>query len=159
MKTKVVSVGSVKFGERKLVLIAGPCSIDSKENLFKTAFEVKKAGATMLRGDAFKARTDPKSFQGLELKGLKLLWEVRKKSDIPVITEVMDTRDVKIVARYSDMLKIGARNMQNFNLLKEVGKINKPVLLKRGFGNTIAELLSAAKYIQKEGNNNIVLCE
>lgn len=159
MKTKIISIGNVVFGGKKVILIAGPCSIDNEETLFKIAIEVKRAGATMLRGDIFKARSDPESFQGLGIEGLKILRKIREIVGLPIVTEVMDTRDVKLLAEYSDMLKIGTRSMQNFNLLREVGKNNRPVLLKRGFGNTIAELLSAVKYIQKEGNNNIVLCE
>lgn len=159
MKTKKIFVNGVEFGGKKIILIAGPCSIDNLNFLLKTALEIKKAGARMLRADAFKARTSPASFQGLGLEGLKLLKKVSIQTGLPTVSEVMDTRDVKLVARYSDMLKIGARNMQNFNLLTEVGKIDKPIFLKRGAGCKIKELLSAAKYIQKQGNNKIVLCE
>jgi 3-deoxy-7-phosphoheptulonate synthase len=159
MKTNIVSVGNIKFGGKKIILIAGPCSIDSEESLLETAIKVKKVGATVLRGDAFKPRTDPDSFQGLGLEGLKILNNVRKKISIPIITEIIDSKDINIITKHCDIIKIGTRNMQNFSLLKEVGRINKPVILKRGFGNTIKELLSAAKYIEKEGNNSIILCE
>ena len=159
MKRQIVRVGNVEVGGEKIVLIAGPCSIDNEKFLLKTAIEIKQAGATVLRGDAFKARTFPNSFQGLGLEGLKILKRVKEVAGIPVITEVMDTRDVMLVSEYADILKVGARNMQNFSLLKEVGKCDKPVMLKRGFGNKISELLGAVKYIQEGGNKNIILCE
>jgi len=136
-----------------------PCSVESKEQIIETAEIVKKAGAKALRGGAFKPRTSPYAFQGLGEEGLKYLAEARNKTGLPIVTEVMDTRDVELVKKYADMLQIGARNMQNFNLLKEVGKAKKPVLLKRGIGATIEDLLMAAEYILSEGNKNVVLCE
>jgi 3-deoxy-7-phosphoheptulonate synthase len=139
--------------------MAGPCSVEGKAEIIAIAEMVKKSGAKMLRGGAFKPRTSPYSFQGLGEEGLKYMAEARKKTGLPIVTEVMDTREVKLVAKYADLLQVGARNMQNFNLLKEVGKTNKPVLLKRGSGSTIKELLMSAEYIMSEGNKNIVLCE
>jgi len=152
--------GGVKIGGREpICVIAGPCSVESKEQIIETAEIVKKAGAKALRGGAFKPRTSPYAFQGLGEEGLKYLAEARNKTGLPIVTEVMDTRDVELVKKYADMLQIGARNMQNFNLLKEVGKAKKPVLLKRGIGATIEDLLMAAEYILSEGNKNVVLCE
>ncbi len=156
-KTKV-QVGPVTFGEQ-FVVIAGPCSVESEEQTISTAEAVKSAGAVMLRGGVFKPRTSPYAFQGLGLAGLKILAKARKITGLPIVTEVMDTRDVGWVAEYSDMLQIGARNMQNFSLLKEVGKCSRAVLLKRGMLSTIEEWLSAAEYILAEGNPNVVLCE
>jgi 3-deoxy-7-phosphoheptulonate synthase len=149
---------SIGAGE-KIAVIAGPCSVEGRKEILEVAEEVKKAGAVALRGGAFKPRTSPYTFQGLGEEGLKYLAEARKKTGLPIVTEVMDTRDVGLVARYADMLQIGARNMQNFNLLKEVGGTNKPILLKRGPGSTIRDLLMSAEYIVSEGNNNVVLCE
>lgn len=142
-----------------VVVMAGPCSVESKEQMLEVAKSVKAAGAKVLRGGAFKPRTSPYSFQGLGEEGLKLLAEARKETGLPFVTEVMDTRDVALIAKYSDMLQIGARNMQNFPLLKEVGKTNRAVLLKRGPGSTIEELLMSAEYILAEGNRNVVFCE
>lgn len=153
--SKKVSVGAGK----KLVVIAGPCSVESREGIIEIAKIVKKAGATALRGGAFKPRTSPYSFQGLGEKGLKFLAEAREQTGLPIVTEALDTRDVALVAKYADLIQIGARNMQNFMLLKEVGKTGKPVLLKRGAGATIEELLMSAEYIMSEGNRNVILCE
>ncbi len=156
----VVDVGSgVKFGGEELVVIAGPCAIEGEEQIYKVAKAVKKSGAKVIRGGAFKPRTSPYSFQGLEEEGLKLLYRVRQDLDMPVITEVVDTRDVELVSRYSDILQIGARNMQNFRLLSECGKTKKPVLLKRGLSSTIEEWLMAAEYIMSEGDTKVILCE
>jgi len=148
-----------KIGEKKVVVMAGPCSVENKEMLLSIGKEVKKAGATFLRGGAFKPRTSPYSFQGLGEEGLKYLRETADELGMLVVTEVMDTRSVELVARYSDMLQIGARNMQNFDLLKEVGVAKKPVLLKRGLSATITELLLSAEYILSRGNFRVILCE
>jgi len=142
-----------------LLVIAGPCSVESREQIFEIAESVKKSGASGLRGGAFKPRTSPYSFQGMGEEGLKLLREAGDKTGLPVVTEALDTRTVALVAQYADVIQIGARNMQNFELLKEVGKIDKPVLLKRGMSATIEELLMSAEYIVSEGNRNVILCE
>jgi len=155
----VVRVREVEIGGESFVVMAGPCSVESREQLLKTAEAVKKAGAKVLRGGAFKPRTSPYSFQGLGIEGLKLLKEVSELTGLPVVTEVMDVRQIEAVAEHADILQIGARNMQNFNLLSEVGKAGKPVLMKRGFSNTVEELLMAAEYIAREGNDQIILCE
>ena len=156
----VVDVGSgVKIGGDELVVIAGPCAIEGEEQIYKVAKAVKKAGARILRGGAFKPRTSPYSFQGLEEEGLKILYNVKQDLGMPVVTEVVDTRDVELVSRYSDILQIGARNMQNFRLLSECGKTKKPVLLKRGLSSTIEEWLMAAEYIMSEGDTKVILCE
>ena len=156
----IVSISDkVSFGGKKVIVIAGPCSIESKEQLFEVAEKVKKSGASVLRGGAYKPRTSPYKFQGLGLKGLELLKEASLKFSIPTVTEVMDTRDVDLVARYTDILQVGARNMQNFNLLKEIGQTKKPVILKRGLSATIIEWLMSAEYILSEGNFNVILCE
>ncbi len=153
-----VRVGKSSIG-KDFVVIGGPCSVENEEQLLDTARKVKEAGADMLRGGVFKPRTSPYSFQGLGLKGLKLLEKAKEETGLPIVTEVMDTRDVGWASEYIDVLQIGARNMQNFSLLKEVGKVNKPVLLKRGMNSTIEEWLSSAEYILNEGNPNVVLCE
>ncbi len=153
-----VRVGKSSIG-KDFVVIGGPCSVENEEQLLDTARKVKEAGADMLRGGAFKPRTSPYSFQGLGLKGLKLLEKAKDETGLPIVTEVMDTRDVGWASEYIDVLQIGARNMQNFSLLKEVGKVNKPVLLKRGMNSTIEEWLSSAEYILNEGNPNVILCE
>ncbi len=155
----VIKVGNVEFGNSQFVVIAGPCSVETREQIILSAEIVKKAGAQMLRGGAFKPRTSPYSFQGLEEEGLKLLAEAREKTGLPFVTEVISPSDVELVAKYSDMLQIGARNMQNFALLKEVGKSKKPVLLKRGMSSTYKELLMSAEYIMSQGNYEVVLCE
>ncbi|MBU0671723.1 MAG: 3-deoxy-7-phosphoheptulonate synthase [Candidatus Margulisbacteria bacterium] len=145
--------------DQKIAIIAGPCSVESKAGILEIAEAVKKAGAVALRGGAFKPRTSPYAFQGLGEEGLKYLAAARKKTGLPIVTEVMDTREVDLVAKYADILQIGARNMQNFNLLKEVGKTKKPVILKRGPGSTITDLLMSAEYILSEGNKKVILCE
>ena len=151
--------GGVKIGAKKVVVMAGPCSVENRKLLIDIAKKVKKAGATVLRGGAFKPRTSPYAFQGLGLKGLKYLDDARKETGLRVITELMDIRDLDVVLKYSDIIQIGARNMQNFNLLKEVGKTQKPVVLKRGMSNTIKEFLMSAEYILSEGNFSVILCE
>ncbi len=152
--------GGVKIGEGcQIAVMAGPCSVEKREQIMEIAKAVKASGANMLRGGAFKPRTSPYSFQGLGEEGLKLLVDAKKATGLPVVTEVMDTRDVELICRYTDMIQIGARNMQNFVLLKEVGKTNKPVLLKRGLSATIEELLMSAEYVMSEGNKNVILCE
>jgi 3-deoxy-7-phosphoheptulonate synthase len=155
----LVKVGKNVIGSSQFVVMAGPCSVETREQILKSAEIVKAAGAQMLRGGAFKPRTSPYSFQGLEEEGLRLLAEARERTGLPFITEVITPTDVTLVAEYADMLQIGARNMQNFALLKEVGKIHKPVLLKRGMANTLKELLMSAEYIMSQGNYNVVLCE
>ncbi len=154
----IVKVGEVEIG-KDFVIMAGPCSVESEEQTLTIAHAVKKAGANILRGGAFKPRTSPYSFQGLGLKGLKILAKAREETGLPIITEVIDPRDVQWVSEFVDILQIGARNMQNFSLLKEVGRVNKPVMLKRGMHSTIVEWLSCAEYILKEGNPNVILCE
>lgn len=154
----VVEAGDVRFGE-DFVVIAGPCAVESEDQVLRTAIAVKAAGAKMLRGGAFKPRTSPYSFQGLGLKGLKILDKARRETGLPIITEVIDTRDVSWVGEYADVLQIGARNMQNFSLLREAGKSGKPVLLKRGMYSTLEEWLNCAEYILAEGNPNVILCE
>src|SRR3990170_2004693 len=155
----VVRVGSAEIGAGKIVMIAGPCAIESEEQVMATAKAVKQAGAHILRGGAFKPRTNPYSFRGLEAEGLKLLQQAGKEVGLPVVTEVMSVRDIELVAAHSDMLQIGTRNAQNFILLEEVGRTGKPVLLKRGLASTIDDWLQAAEYILNTGNRNVVLCE
>lgn len=155
----VIPVGNTTIGPGTLTIMAGPCAIESREQLMETARAVKKAGATFLRGGAYKPRTSPYSFQGLEEEGLKYMKEAREATGLNVICEVTSLRAIEAAARYVDMLQIGARNMQNFELLKEAGKSGVPVLLKRGLSATIDEWLNAAEYIISEGNPNIVLCE
>lgn len=157
-KRTVITVGNVRIGI-DFLLIAGPCSVESEEQTIITAQKVKEAGANMLRGGAFKPRSSPYSFQGLGIKGLKILEKAKKETGLPIVTEVVDTRDGSWVCEYADVLQIGARNMQNFSLLKEVGKVNKPVLLKRGMYSTLSEWLNCAEYILAEGNPNVILCE
>ncbi|MDW8002720.1 MAG: 3-deoxy-7-phosphoheptulonate synthase [Deltaproteobacteria bacterium] len=157
-KKRVVKVDKLEIG-RDFVVIAGPCSVEDERQTIDTALAVKKAGAHMLRGGAFKPRTSPYAFQGLGLKGLKILKKAKEVTGLPIVTEVMDPRDVLWVSEYADVLQIGARNMQNFSLLKEVGKAKKPVLLKRGMHSTIEEWLSCAEYILAEGNYDVILCE
>lgn len=149
----------VTIGNTHFVVMAGPCSVESREQILETAEQVKKAGARILRGGAFKPRTSPYSFQGLEEEGLKLLAEAREKTGLLVITEVITPADVPLVAHYADILQVGARNMQNFALLKEVGKARRPVLLKRGMSSTLKELLMSAEYIMSQGNDEVILCE
>ena len=159
-KSSVIDVSGIKFGNgQKPVIIAGPCSIESEEQMMIAAEQVKIGGGRMLRGGAFKPRTGPHSFQGLGIEGLKYLHQAGKANGLPVVTEVMRIEQLDVVCRYADMLQIGARNMQNFDLLKEVGKIDHPVLLKRGMSATLEEFLAAAEYILAEGNRKVVLCE
>ncbi len=155
----VVQVGGVKIGGGHFAVIGGPCSVENWETLLETARRVKAAGAHLLRGGAFKPRTSPYAFQGLGEEGLKLLARAREETGLPVVTEVMNTSQVDLVAAHADMLQIGARNMQNFDLLKAVGEIRKPVLLKRGLAATIKEWLMSAEYIYSRGNYQVVLCE
>ncbi|MCM8800245.1 MAG: 3-deoxy-7-phosphoheptulonate synthase [Candidatus Omnitrophica bacterium] len=156
----VIDLGKgIKIGAKKIVVMAGPCAIESYPMLYGIAQKVKEAGAVVLRGGAFKPRTSPYSFQGLGEEGLKYLKDIAEKLNLITVTEVMDPRDVELVAQYADILQIGARNMQNFNLLKEVGATRKPILLKRGMSSTIKEWLMSAEYILSEGNFNVILCE
>lgn len=154
-----VKVGGVTIGGKEIVVIAGPCAVESEQQLFETANAVKAAGANILRGGVFKPSTSPYQFRGLGEPGLELLARVRKEVGLPVITEVMSTSDVELVAEYADVLQIGARNMQNFNLLEEVAKAGKPVMLKRGLSATVQEWLLAAEYILAQGNGQLILCE
>jgi 3-deoxy-7-phosphoheptulonate synthase len=155
----IVDVGGVKIGGGNLAMIAGPCSVEEPERMHNIAKAVRAAGANIFRGGAYKPRTSPYAFQGLGVEGLKILREVGDKHGMPVVTEVTDTRNVEVVAQYSDMIQIGARNMQNFALLLEVGQTKKPVLLKRGMSATVEDLLMSAEYILSQGNNDVVLCE
>jgi 3-deoxy-7-phosphoheptulonate synthase len=155
----VIRVGKTSIGGKKIPVIAGPCAIESLTTLLKIGKEVKKSGATFIRGGAFKPRSSPYSFQGLGEEGMKILSETKKAVGLPVVTEIMDPRDIGIILKYTDIIQIGARNMQNFRLLQEVGSHNKPVLLKRGLSATIKELLMAAEYIMSQGNNKVILCE
>jgi len=154
-----VKVGPTEFGGESFVVIAGPCAVESEEQMVATAKAARDAGAGMLRGGAFKPRTSPYSFQGMGEEGLKLLALAREETGLPVVTEVVDVRHVDLVASYADMLQIGARNMQNFLLLAEVGMQEKPVMLKRGLSNTIEEMLMAAEYVVRGGNAGVILCE
>jgi len=155
----VVRVGDVAIGDGSLTVMAGPCTVESREQILQTAKAVKEAGAKILRGGAYKPSTSPYSFQGLGREGLELLSEARAETRLPVITEVLDPRDVEVVCEHADILQIGARNMTNFSLLKEVGSTRKPVMLKRGMSATIEEWLHAAEYIATRGNTQILLCE
>jgi len=158
-KDTVIRVGEVEIGGPGFTVIAGPCSVESEEQMLECGYVAKKAGAKILRGGAFKPRTSPYSFQGMEEEGLKLLKMVGEKTGMPVVTEVMNTTDVDMIEEYSDILQIGARNVQNFALLKRVGQCKKPVLLKRGLMTTIEELLMSAEYILSSGNPQVILCE
>jgi 3-deoxy-7-phosphoheptulonate synthase len=155
----VIDVRGVKVGGGSLAIVAGPCAVENREQLFRAAEAVKKAGAHILRGDAFKPRTSPYAFQGLGEKGLELLAEARDEFDMPFVAEVLDPRDVTLVASYADMLRVGTRNMANFTLLTEVGRQDRAVQLKRGFTATVEEWLNAAEYIYKEGNHEIIMIE
>src|SRR3989338_2542 len=157
--TIFVMDNGVKVGGKQVVIMGGPCTVENKESLLRIAKEVKKSGATFLRGGAFKPRSSPYSFQGLGEEGLKYLREVADEVGLLVVTEVMDTRAVELVSKYADMLQIGARNMQNFDLLKEIGRTKKPTLLKRGLSATIKELLLSAEYLLSNGNFKVMLCE
>lgn len=154
-----VSVGDGEIGGTELLVIAGPCSVEGHEMLRDTAEYVKARGARGLRGGAFKPRTSPYSFRGLGTEGLEILARVRAETGLPVVTEVMDTRQVELVASYADVLQVGARNMQNFPLLMEVGRVQRPVLLKRGMSATVKDLLLAAEYVMSQGNTDVILCE
>ncbi|MGH9798763.1 MAG: 3-deoxy-7-phosphoheptulonate synthase, partial [Blastocatellia bacterium] len=155
----VIKIGNVNVGDGGFVVMAGPCSVEGREQLLTTAESVAKSGAHLLRGGAYKPRTSPYDFQGMAEDGLKLLAEAREKTGLAVITEVLDTGDVELVAEYADILQVGTRNMQNFALLKKLGEINKPVMLKRGMSATIKEFLLSAEYIVAHGNPNVILCE
>ena len=158
-ESSIIDISGVRVGGEEIIVMAGPCAVESLDQLKRIAKLVKKSGAKILRGGAFKPRTSPYSFQGLGEEGLKYLKEVSKETGLPVVTEVMDPRKVKLVDKYADAFQIGARNMQNFDLLKEVGKTKKPVILKRGMSATIKELLMSAEYILSGGNFNVILCE
>jgi len=158
-ESSILDIKGLKIGGAELVVMAGPCSIESEEQLMEAAEGVAKAGAQILRGGAFKPRTSPYSFQGMGEKGLQLLQQAGEKFGMKTITEVMDTKDVALVCKYADITQIGARNMQNFNLLKAVGKTDTPVMLKRGMSATLLEFLMSAEYIMSEGNENVILCE
>ena len=155
----IVRVGEVGIGGDTVVVIAGPCSVESREQLISTAHAVKKAGASLLRGGAYKPRTSPYDFQGLGEEALKILRDASEETGLPVVTEVMGTEDVELICEYADMLQVGARNMQNFNLLRKLATVRKPVLLKRGPSATIKEWLLAAEYLLAGGNHDVVLCE
>jgi 3-deoxy-7-phosphoheptulonate synthase len=155
----IVRVGEVEIGGDTVVVIAGPCSVESREQLLSTAHAVKKAGASLLRGGAYKPRTSPYDFQGLGVEALKILREASEETGLPIVTEVMGTEDVELICDYADMLQIGARNMQNFNLLRKLATVRKPVLLKRGASATVKEWLLAAEYLLAGGNGDVVLCE
>ncbi len=155
----VISLGKLQIGGPGFVVMAGPCSVEGEEQLLECAFIVKRGGAHILRGGAFKPRTSPYSFQGMEEDGLKLLAQAREKTGLPVITEVVDPDRVELVAGYADILQVGARNVQNFALLRKLSKVDKPVLLKRGMMTTLEELLLAAEYILSGGNHQVILCE
>ncbi|MEM1560781.1 MAG: 3-deoxy-7-phosphoheptulonate synthase, partial [Ignisphaera sp.] len=155
----IVNVGDVEVGGRGIIIAAGPCAVESETQMIEIAKAVKRVGAQILRGGAFKPRTSPYSFQGLGEEGLKILKRASEAVGLPVVTEVMDVRDASLVAKYADMIQIGARNAQNYSLLKEVGKLKKPVLLKRGFGMTVEEWILTAEYVLLEGNGSVVLCE
>jgi 3-deoxy-7-phosphoheptulonate synthase len=155
----VVKIGGVAIGGPEIVLMCGPCSVENREQITDIAHEIKQAGARILRGGAFKPRTSPYAFQGLGEDGLKLLAETRDATGLPIITEIMDTKHLEMIEKYADCLQVGARNMQNFSLLKEVGRSKLPVMLKRGMSATIKDLLMSAEYILNEGNFNVLLCE
>ncbi len=155
----VVDVSGVKVGGNRIVVMAGPCAVENFDLLYSIARAVKKGGAVILRGGAFKPRTSPYSFQGLGEEGLKFLLEVKKRTGLPIATELMDVRDLDMVERHADLIQIGARNIQNFDLLKEVGRSKKPVLLKRGMASTVKDWLLSAEYILQNGNFNVILCE
>lgn len=155
----IINVGDVIFGGNQLTLIAGPCAVEDREGYIEAALALKEIGVQMLRGGAFKPRSSPYSFQGLADEGLSILAEAKEVTGLPVVTEVMDTRDIEAVLQVADVIQIGSRNMQNFMLLKEVGRTDKPVILKRGLAATIEEWLLAAEYIMSEGNLQVVMCE
>lgn len=155
----IVNVGGVKFGGKKLPIIAGPCSVESRQQMMEVAENLKRSGAAMIRGGVYKPRTSPYDFQGLGEEGLEILSEVREKTGLPFVTESIDAESLSLTVKYADMIQIGARNMQNYSLLRAAGKTGKPILLKRGLSATLDEFFMAAEYIMSEGNYNIVLCE
>lgn len=155
----LVKVGDVTVGGNEVIVMSGPCSVENRDQIISIARDVKACGAKILRGGAFKPRTSPYTFQGLGVEGLKLLAEAREETGLPVITEIMDTKDLDEIEKYADCLQVGARNMQNFSLLKEVGRSRLPVMLKRGLAATVKDLLMSAEYILSEGNFNVLLCE
>lgn len=157
--TTVIDVKGCPIGGESVMVVAGPCAIENEDLLKETAFKVRGSGAVALRGGAFKPRTSPYSFQGLGEDGLRILARIGEEMNMPVVTEIMDSEDIDLVSRYADILQVGARNMQNFSLLKKLGKIDKPVILKRGLAATIEEWLSAAEYILAGGNGQVILCE
>jgi len=159
LEPTIVNVGGIRIGTREVIVIAGPCAIESHDQLLESAKAVKQSGGKILRGGAFKPRTSPYNFQGLGEEGLKMLQAVSRETELPVVTEVMDTRQVEVVSEYADILQVGSRNMHNYPLLKEVGMQKKPVLLKRGMMATIEEYLLAAEYILNQGNEQVILCE
>jgi len=158
-ESSVVVVKGCAIGGEEIAVIAGPCAVESEDLLKETAFKVRASGAAMLRGGAFKPRTSPYSFQGLGEQGLKILARVGEDMNMPVVTEVMDPEDIPLVAEYADILQVGARNMQNFSLLRKLGKVDRPVIIKRGMAATIEEWLLAAEYVLAEGNPRVILCE
>lgn len=158
-RKKIIDIKGIRIGSGKPVIIAGPCAVESQEQIYQIAMFVKQKGAGILRGGAYKPRTSPYSFQGLEEKGLEYLKNAGVVYDIPVVSELLDVRDIDTLYKYVDVIQIGSRNMQNFSLLKQVGKTDKPVILKRGMAATYEEWLNAAEYIAAEGNENIILCE
>ena len=155
----IVDVDGVKVGGDNFVVMAGPCSVENKDQMQETAKAIKASGASMIRGGAYKPRTSPYSFQGLEEEGLKLLKEAKKNSGLPIVTELLSVNAAKLIETYTDLIQIGARNMQNFSLLRDAGKLNRPILLKRGLSATLEEWLMSAEYILAEGNYNVILCE
>ena len=155
----IVSVGDVQFGGKKIIVMAGPCSVEGEEHVVEIGNAVKAAGASMLRGGAFKPRTSPYAFQGLKAEGLMYLKRAREKTGLPVVSEITNPSQLDLFLQFADVIQVGARNMQNFELLKELGRCNKPILLKRGFSNSIDELLMSAEYIMSGGNSDIILCE
>ncbi len=155
----IIKVNGVAIGRKKIIIIAGPCSVESRAMLLQIGKYVKSVGASIIRGGAFKPRTSPYSFQGMGKEGLEILKEAKTTLKMPVVTEIMDTRDIELIEEYTDIFQVGARNMQNFSLLKELGSANKPILLKRGLSATIKELLMSAEYIASRGNDKIILCE
>jgi 3-deoxy-7-phosphoheptulonate synthase len=158
-ETSRIQIDGVTIGGERIVVMAGPCSVESRQQVVEVASKVKAAGASLLRGGAFKPRTSPYSFQGLEEEGLKILWDVRRLTGLPVVTEVMEPEKVEVVAQHADMLQVGARNIQNFSLLKRVAECGKPVLLKRGMATSVQEFLLSAEYVLSGGNANVILCE
>ena len=157
--SEIEIVPGLTIGGKEFVVVGGPCAVESREQICETAVSIKKSGARLLRGGAFKPRTSPYSFQGMEEEGLKLLAEARELTGLPIVTEVVNPRDVELVAKYADVLQVGARNTQNFALLKMLGQLDKPILLKRGMATTIQEFLMSAEYILSEGNRRVILCE